>query len=253
MARKNSANIAINGGFFDIGVGDKDGAPSGTLVIQGRVYNLQKGVQPLVVIKNGILSINQSGPENSKDNDISLVPGIPLLVKQGKIPEEIKNKKGEFYTLPQSRTALGITADGKVIIVLSEYHYAKDIMAITLGELCSFIQTQEKAPALKHNKQDIYNITLKELKQIIREKFSSQTGVKGLTILELAKLMQDLNCQYAVNLDGGSSSTLWIDGNVINNVFRDKDENSEKKIERPVSDAIIFKKKPNASKKISAG
>jgi exopolysaccharide biosynthesis protein len=39
---------------------------------------------------------------------------------------------------------------------------------------------------------------------------------EGLTLLELAELMQSLGCQTAYNLDGGGSSTLVFLGEVIN-------------------------------------
>ena len=38
----------------------------------------------------------------------------------------------------------------------------------------------------------------------------------GLTLLELAELMQELGCQTAYNLDGGGSSTMWFMGKVVN-------------------------------------
>jgi len=38
----------------------------------------------------------------------------------------------------------------------------------------------------------------------------------GMTYPELASLMKRLGCEYAVNLDGGGSSTLWLDGRVMN-------------------------------------
>ncbi|WP_339041597.1 phosphodiester glycosidase family protein [Candidatus Lariskella endosymbiont of Hedychridium roseum] len=131
----------------------------------------------------------------------------------------------------------------KIIIVLAEYYYIRDITAITMGEVQSIIKEKEKILAEKYNKQDPGEITLNELKQILRNELYTQAGVKGLTILELAKLMQDLGCEYAINLDGGGSSTLWINGNVVNNTFGDKDEAAGEKIERPVSDAIIFRNK----------
>ena len=38
----------------------------------------------------------------------------------------------------------------------------------------------------------------------------------GLSLLELAQLMQDLGCVTAYNLDGGGSSTIWFNGRVLN-------------------------------------
>lgn len=38
----------------------------------------------------------------------------------------------------------------------------------------------------------------------------------GMTCPELASLMKRLGCEYAVNLDGGGSSTLWLDRHIMN-------------------------------------
>ncbi|MEN6576941.1 MAG: phosphodiester glycosidase family protein [Phycisphaerales bacterium] len=38
----------------------------------------------------------------------------------------------------------------------------------------------------------------------------------GMTYPELASLMKRLGCEYAVNLDGGGSSTFWLDGHIMN-------------------------------------
>ncbi|WP_339041629.1 phosphodiester glycosidase family protein [Candidatus Lariskella endosymbiont of Hedychridium roseum] len=113
IAQKSSANIAINGGFFEIG-GKNDGKASRSLVIHGKVYGLKKLIQPLVIIKNGIITINQSDPVNYKNQDISFVSGIPMLIDNGKISEELLNKKSEFYTRPHARTALGIDSNRKM-------------------------------------------------------------------------------------------------------------------------------------------
>ena len=39
----------------------------------------------------------------------------------------------------------------------------------------------------------------------------------GLSLYDLAKLMKDLGCVTAYNLDGGGSSTMWFNGKVLNN------------------------------------
>jgi exopolysaccharide biosynthesis protein len=243
MAQKSSADIAINAGFFEIG-GNKDGVPSGTLVIHGKAYNLKKVTQPLVIIKNSVISINRSIPINDEQYATSIVSGIPMLINDKKVCEDLYDKKSNFYIQPHARTALGLKADGTVVVVLVEHYYTKDLTTITMGELQSLIKINGERFVEKYKKQTLGDITLNELKQILRDEFAPQrVGSEGLKILELASLMQDLGCDYAINLDGGGSSTLWIDGKVINNTFGDKDEAIGKKIERPVSDAIIFKKR----------
>ena len=58
----------------------------------------------------------------------------------------------------------------------------------------------------------------------------------GLSLYELARLMQELGCETAYNLDGGGSSTIWFNGKVLNNptTFGDVIE------ERPISDIVYI-------------
>ena len=60
----------------------------------------------------------------------------------------------------------------------------------------------------------------------------------GLSIDDLTDFLLTQKVEFAVNLDGGGSSTLVIDNQVINSV----------KFERSVSDALIFRKKAYYSK-----
>lgn len=39
-------------------------------------------------------------------------------------------------------------------------------------------------------------------------------GLSGVTLKELASIMKDLGCYEAINLDGGSSTVMYVDGNV---------------------------------------
>jgi exopolysaccharide biosynthesis protein len=38
----------------------------------------------------------------------------------------------------------------------------------------------------------------------------------GLTLYQLATILQDLGCETAYNLDGGGSSTMWFNGQLVN-------------------------------------
>ncbi|HQI27891.1 MAG TPA: phosphodiester glycosidase family protein [Sedimentisphaerales bacterium] len=61
----------------------------------------------------------------------------------------------------------------------------------------------------------------------------------GMTYPELASLMKRLGCRYAVNLDGGGSSTLWWDGRVMNSPSDGR--------ERPVANSlVVIATEPNA-------
>ena len=38
----------------------------------------------------------------------------------------------------------------------------------------------------------------------------------GMTLYELAKLMKNIGCEYAMNFDGGSSSAMYVKGRIVN-------------------------------------
>ncbi len=55
----------------------------------------------------------------------------------------------------------------------------------------------------------------------------------GMTLDELTDLMLSLGCQYAINLDGGGSATMYLNGSVVNIP-------SDVSGERPVADALMI-------------
>ena len=59
---------------------------------------------------------------------------------------------------------------------------------------------------------------------------------EGLSLLELAEFMEGLGCTQAYNLDGGGSSTMYYDGEVINNPTTNGNTISE----RSVSDILYI-------------
>lgn len=62
----------------------------------------------------------------------------------------------------------------------------------------------------------------------------------GMTIPELASFMKQQGCNYAINLDGGGSSTLYIKGKGIVNYPIGNHPDDTKGIERPLRDAIVI-------------
>lgn len=59
---------------------------------------------------------------------------------------------------------------------------------------------------------------------------------EGLSLLQLAQEMKARGCTIAYNLDGGGSSTMWFNGNIINNPV----SNGSSSGERSVSDIVYF-------------
>jgi exopolysaccharide biosynthesis protein len=57
-----------------------------------------------------------------------------------------------------------------------------------------------------------------------------------MNLKEMTKLLLSLDCVDALNLDGGGSTTLYLQGKVVNSP-------SDAARERPVSDAIVIRRK----------
>ncbi|MHC1785895.1 MAG: phosphodiester glycosidase family protein [Christensenellales bacterium] len=55
---------------------------------------------------------------------------------------------------------------------------------------------------------------------------------RGLTLAELARLMAELGCRSAYNLDGGQSAMLWFKGALVNSPYKGG---------RPLTDIVIIK------------
>ncbi len=66
---------------------------------------------------------------------------------------------------------------------------------------------------------------------------SEESG--GIGLEDLAKILLELGATDAMNLDGGGSTTMFLDGKVVN-------KPSDKEGERKVGDAIlVFPRKKN--------
>mgnify|MGYP000277112902 CR=1 FL=1 len=71
-----------------------------------------------------------------------------------------------------------------------------------------------------------------------------QKQAKGMSIPELTRLMNDLKCEYALNLDGGGSTSMYIDAEDSLGIVNYPTDNRkfDHYGQRPVSNAIILTK-----------
>ena len=155
--------------------------------------------------------------------------GVPTLIKNNVINDKISK-----YTDIHARTAVGIRGDGKLLLTVAEHHYTKPILEANLGDIKD-IFTNKK---ISYN-----NLQVSDMKKLLLENLNSKSDIIGLTLPELAKFMQENECVEAINLDGGGSSSLYIDGKYVNASYGDDDESLGQKTVRPVSDALVFKEK----------
>ena len=67
---------------------------------------------------------------------------------------------------------------------------------------------------------------------------NARTGAaSAMTLEELADLMINLGATEAMNLDGGSSTTMWIDGRVVNKPVAGVMSAGQQRPGRPAADA----------------
>ncbi len=175
-------------------------------------------------------------------DQLSAITGIPILLQDSFINPDVTKGTTAFYTRPHARTALGLKQNGDIILVFAEHFYKKDLNDVTIADVKSIINDNKLKLSVKYKKLP-NNLTLDELKEVIKDAYTKTDAAVGLTIPELANLMLELGCDSAINLDGGSSSAMWIEGEVVGHTIGDKGEGFGKAIERAVSDAIIFRKR----------
>lgn len=76
----------------------------------------------------------------------------------------------------------------------------------------------------------------KDQKMIILVCEGRSTDAAGLSLVQLAKILKDLGCVEALNLDGGGSSCMLINGKETNTP-------STKGVQRPVPSVFLIERK----------
>ncbi|MFC1726216.1 phosphodiester glycosidase family protein [candidate division KSB1 bacterium] len=90
----------------------------------------------------------------------------------------------------------------------------------------SFVTTRHPRTAVGFNKDKIFLVTVD----------GRQPGYSaGMSLQELAEFMKELGAEEAMNLDGGGSTTMWVDGEIRNRPSGGA--------VRPVANALIVVKK----------
>lgn len=184
QACKVKAVAAINAGFFLI----PNVAPENFLKVSGKIIS-QKTIRTLLT--NGAVVSEGRKPRIVKWNDndsLMIVKSCSdILVSNGLLVYE-----GELCSIPcpgsyahklHPRTAVGITADDKLLLVAVDGRF--------------------------------------------------EGKAHGMTMAEVGLLMKFLGAEYALNLDGGGSTTLWVkDVGVVNYPCENKiwDHGGERKV-----------------------
>lgn len=123
---------------------------------------------------------------------------------------------------------LCINADGTMQVVSAQNYTAEELLNNGVWQAFSFgpglvenfaiavTEEEEVGKAMASNPRTA--IGMMETGHYIMVVSDGRTDEsEGLSLYELAEFMQDLGCETAYNLDGGGSSTMYFNGQVINN------------------------------------
>ena len=272
ISKSNHAIAAVNGSFFKangtpIGLLIKDFKLLSVPVLSRSCFGISNDGKAMidrpkfqgeVVTEKGILKmegLNQSTPADAnilfthefglkpaptrnsyylvfQDNSLLKVSeSAPLIPRNGTV---LRVNRDRFPWVPKlsalSRVILsyGLSAPWnsmKLAIGGGPKLLEEGLLAVDYREKFSPQIIKQRAPRTAIGIDDFGNLIL-----VVVD--GRQALSKGLTILEMADLMHSIGAKNAMNLDGGGSSTLFLDGKVVN-----KPSDGQ---ERKVSNAILF-------------
>lgn len=123
----------VNGDFYNM----QTGAPTGVLVMEGNKYYNGNGVEPyFAILKDGKAVIRNA---NESTADVKEAIGLNcIIVKDGK---NIVKGTSSYETTNQPRTAVGIKADGSVVLLTVDGRQAPASAGVTYSELANLMMS----------------------------------------------------------------------------------------------------------------
>ncbi len=109
----------VNGDFFNMG----NGAPTGTLVMNGIKYNVNEDWPFFAILDDGTCFIGERS-DTLPENAVQVVGGPEVLIKNGAFTSAV-NISG-YGVAPHPRTAIGIKADGDIVMLVSDGRQAPE-------------------------------------------------------------------------------------------------------------------------------
>ena len=107
-----NAVVGVNADFYNM----TTGAPSGALVMEGVEYHSGASANFFAILKDGTAMIGSSSDYAAyKDQIQEAVGGSVYLVKDGK---SVVTSAADYYNSRHSRTCVGITAEGRVVLMV---------------------------------------------------------------------------------------------------------------------------------------
>ncbi len=189
------------------------------VALNGGFFDVNKGGSVAYLESKGIvIAENRNAKEKWAKTD-SLLNGAIILENSGRLKVEIA-KPVSYYKKSRDEKSVLVSgpillADGKILPLENSpfvnNRHPRSCLCVTSKNNILFI-------AIDGRSQIAYGMNLKELQQVLLH----------------------LNCRDAINLDGGGSTTLWINNGVEKQIIN---KPSDKEGERPVSNILLIKKR----------
>jgi hypothetical protein len=171
-----------------------------------------------------------------------------VLSASGSLRERLKSelRLGQKINLQTAPTVDNLGPDQPYLELLSAYSTAEDIVGgvsrlVRKGSVALSWEQEKASKSFAETRHPRTAVAkLNDGKFLMITVDGRQPGVSiGMTLQELAEYLLSLGAIDAMNLDGGGSTTMFVDGKIVNTP-------SDKEGERKVSDAIVVTLRKNA-------
>ena len=202
FAIKTSATVVINGGYFSkstnpvhhVGLLKADNKliepASSTLIRENIRYNVTRGA--IVIYEDGEIDIGWA----STKNDSIFQWSAPIDNRPGK-PGILDYSNAKFWDVAYAMHAGPVLIEDDELYVTSE----QEVFFNTPVD-----GVQPRSAIGYNDNGDIIMMVVD----------GRQVDSRGVYLKELALLMSQFKCSEALNLDGGGSSALFVDGSLVN-------------------------------------
>ena len=215
---------------------------SGELKHKTKTLKIDNINQPRMLYSHVLIYTNKWGEKTpvtkSKCKQLAIQNGkiiatsdYPLIIPENGIVISAPKEKLEGFKLGEKvEITYKITPEWKDIkhIISGGPYLMKD------GEIFIDAQSQKLTSISGRNPRTAIGYT-KDNTMIIVTVDGRKEGSSGVTLNELANLMKELGCYEAINLDGGSSTVMFVNGTILNGT------NAANTIK--ISNALIIKEK----------
>jgi exopolysaccharide biosynthesis protein len=188
------------------------------VALNGSFFDVEKGGSVAYLESDGkVIARNRNSGEKWAKTD-SLLNGAIVLTNSGRLKIEAA-KSEQFYE--QSDQERAVLVSGPVLLI--------DGQKVPL-ENSAFVHK-------RHPRSCLCETSDKSILFVAID--GRNENALGMNLEETQLFLLKLNCKNAINLDGGGSTTLWIDNGKIKGILNNP---SDKEGERPVSNIILIKK-----------